>query len=190
MIWWILGFACIGMVIAAVVIIIYLNMREGKAQAYVKEHGSPTFAWLIMANNNLFEDGSMDYPGFVLISPDEETTNDEEFMTDLIERISELKEADDDDVETEDEEIVAGLVSDESYVEGKRDRLPKGFAKGRKVYIAHLWIVRDHLPRKRLTKNTKKIPCLIIWDEPDTMIITRPFNKKNRRDRDDDDAED
>jgi hypothetical protein len=83
---------------------------------------------------------------------------------------------------------VAKLVTDETYVEGRRDKLPKEFAKGRKVYLAHIMIYRDHLALKKLGK--RKIPCAIIWDEPKTPIVTRPVKpKRRRRDADDEDED-
>ena len=51
-----------------------------------------------------------------------------------------------DDCVDEDEAFVAELMADETYVEGKRDKLPKGFAGGRTVYLAHIFVYRDHLP--------------------------------------------
>src|SRR5215218_10092820 len=129
--WWVLGFGCGGLVLLAVVAIVYFAILDSKRKKQTIEEGDHTTAWLVQANNKLFEDGVMDLPALVLISPDEATANDEELMTDLAERIMELKGVDPDDCDNEDDAFVAELMADETYVEGKRDKLPKGFAKGR-----------------------------------------------------------
>ena len=177
-IWWILGVVCIGLVFLAIAGIIILVIRENRRKQYVLDNGEHTFAWLVQANSKLFEDGAMDLPALVLISPDPETNEDEDFMVDLADQIMDLKGEDPDDCDG-DNAVVAELMADETYIEGKRDRLPKRFAEGRKVYLVHIFIYRDHLPRKRLEK--RKIPCAIIWDEPDSLVCTRPAPKRSRR---------
>jgi hypothetical protein len=184
MLWWILGFACAGLVLLAVVGIVVLALRDSRRKKYVLDNGDHTFGWLVQANSKLFEEGVMDLPALVLISPDAETNADEDFMIDLADKIMDLKGLDADDCDDDDEVFVAELMADETYVEGKRDKLPKRFAGGRKVYLVHIFIYRDHLPRKRLEK--RKIACAIIWDEPESLVCTRPAPKRRRR-RDDDD---
>jgi hypothetical protein len=187
MLWWILGSACGGLVLVAVVVVVYLGRAEYNKKKRAIDEGEHTFGWLVQANNDLFQEGQWDLPALVLISPDEETNEDEEFMTDLAEKVMELKGVDPDDCDTEGDAVVAELMADETYVEGRRDRLPKAFAGGKKVYLAHIWVVRDHLPGRRIGK--RKIPCAIIWDDPKAMVCTRPAPKRRRRPRDDDDDE-
>ena len=175
-VWWVLGFVCAALVIGAVTLVVYLSVKESRARQHVLENGEPTVGWVVQANTALFEKGNMDYPALVLISPDPETADDEEFMTGLAERIMDLKGEEGDD---EDEEFVSGLVTDERYREGKRDKLPKSFTGGRKVYLAHIWVVRDHLPRGKIDRSY--VHCSVVWDEPGTMIVTRPHRKKGRR---------
>src|SRR5262249_27826616 len=146
--------------------------------------GEPTIGWLVQANSDLFEEGLMDLPALVLISPDEEVANDEAFMTDLADRIMELKGTDPDDCDDEDEAFVAELMADETYVEGKRARLPQRFARGRKVYLVHIFVYRDHLPGGRIRQ--RRIRCAVIWDDPKSLICTRPSARRRRR-RDEDD---
>ena len=67
-------------------------------------------------------------------------------------------------------------------------KLPAKFADGREVYLVHIMIYRDDLPEKKLT--SRRVPCAIIWDEPDTLVCTRPAkNRKRRARRDEDDEE-
>lgn len=169
------GSICLGLVVLAVGFVIYANIADARKRRYVVENGSPAKGWLIQANMSLFEKGSMDLPALVLVSPNKRVEDDEEFMTDLAQRIMELKEVECDD---EDEAFVSNLVTDELYVEGKMDRLPESFAGRHEVYAAHIFVYRDDLPGKRI--RGRYLPCSIIWDEPGTMICTRPQHKADR----------
>jgi hypothetical protein len=182
--WWTLGLGCGGLVLLALVVLIPLAIIDRRKTKRVLDEGEHTTGWLVQANTDLFEEGVMDLPALVLISPDKETMRDEEFLADLAERIMDLKGTAAKDCDDEDEEFVAELMRDETYVEGKRDKLPKRFAEGRTVYLAHIWVCRDHLPKKRLRGS--RIPCAVIWDDPKTPICTRPASKKERRQEEDD----
>ena len=186
--WWIGGYICGGLTLLAIVGIVYLAILDSKKKKRLIEEGEHTTGWLVQANNNLFEDGVMDYPGLVLISPDEATAEDEELMIDLADRIMELKGSDPDDAENKGEAKVADLMSDETYVEGKRDKLPKSFTGGKEVYLAHIFIYRDHLPGKKLGR--RRLPVAVIWDDPKSLICTRPMSKKDRRRYEEDDDDD
>lgn len=101
-------------------------------------------------------------------------------MTDLADRIMELKG---ETGETKDERKVARLMSDEAYIAGRRDKLPERFSDGKEVYLVHIMVYRDHLPNQMI--EDRAIPCAIVWDEPGTIVCTRPVKRKKRR-RDDD----
>jgi hypothetical protein len=150
---------------------------------YVIANGTATHGWLVQANSSLFEEGNMDDPALVVISPDEETNNDEAFMTDIAERVMALKG---EDGENRDERIVAKLMADETYIAGRWDELPESFTDGKTVFLVHIKIYRDHLPWKKLTGN--KVQCAIIWDEPGRMVCTRPHvvERKKRGKKNDD----
>jgi len=183
LLWVILGLLCVGIVlvlIAFVAFVAYANISERRGIAHVMEHGSPTVGWIVQANDNLFQDGSMpSYPALVLVSPDKQTARDEEFMTELAERIRDLKG---EECEDEEEQLVSRWVTDERYREGKRDRLPESFTQGREVYLAHIIIRRDHLPEGKLTQPC--VHCQLIWDEPGTLVVSIPERSKSNRKRD------
>jgi hypothetical protein len=182
------GWVCIGLTVAAVAFVVYANVVDRKRRAYTLENGEKTHGWLVQANNALFEDGNMDLPALVVMSPDPETNDDEEFMTDLAERIMELKSESGGVVgRTKIERAVSRLMSDEMYVEGKRDKLPDEFTDDRDVYLVHIYVYRDHLPAKRL--EDRKIPLAIVWDDEKSMVCTRPESRKRKRKRYEDDEE-
>ncbi|MBX9583825.1 MAG: hypothetical protein K2X87_26285 [Gemmataceae bacterium] len=181
---WILG----GLAVAGVAgLLAVMNVLAGRNKQRTLDEGEPVTGWLVQANTALFEDGAGDYPAVCLISPDPDTAEDEGFMTDLADRIMELKGVDPGDTDDEAEAKVAGLMASEAYQFGRRDRLPKAFTGGRSVYLAHLSVYRDHLPGRKLTG--RRLYVAVIWDRPGTLICTRPAPKKKRRRRDDEDDE-
>lgn len=182
------GWVCIGLSIVGVAFVVYAVIRDNKRKAYTLENGEHTHGWLVQANNALFKEGNMDAPALVVISPDAETNDDEEFMTELAERIMELKSESGRVIgRTKSERAVSKLMADETYVEGKQDKLPAELTGEREVYLVHIYIYRDHLPDKRL--DGPKIPCAIIWGESDQMVCTRPEERRRRKRRDEDDED-
>jgi len=168
-------FGCGGLLTLALVVVVYFAIADRNKKKRVIEKGSHTTGWLVQANVKLFEKGFMDLPALVLISPDEKTANDEELMTELAERIMALKGADPEDCADKDEAFIARLMADETYIEGKRDQLPRRFAQGRDVYLAHIFVYRNHLPDERVVGN--QVPCAVIWDEPKSLICTYPSDE-------------
>ena len=167
--------------LAAVILGIILNKRLNKRRDRILEEGDKTHGWLVQANDELFKkDDGEDHPALIVISPDEETNNDEEFLTELIEAITDLKGEDPEECDDKGEAKVARLMADETYIEGRRDKLPKSFTKGKEVYLVHIYVFRAHLPGKRLGLKPK-LPCAIIWDDAKSMVCTRPLSKKERR---------
>jgi hypothetical protein len=175
------GWVCIGLSVPLILFVVYVGVSESKRRKYTLENGAATHGWLVQANSVLFEPGNMNNPALIVISPDAETNDDEEFMTDLAEKIMELKG---EEGETKDERKVAKLMADETYIPGKRDELPAKFTGGKTVFLVHIMILRDHLPGKKI--EDRKIPCAIVWDEPGTLICTRPSPRGKKRRPDDD----
>jgi hypothetical protein len=166
-------------ILLAAVGIVYIAALDKRKKKRALEEGEPTVGWLVQANTKLFGDGWMDLPALVLISPDPDTAADEDLMTDLADQIMELKGVDPGDCDTDADAKVAGWMSDETYVEGRRDKLPRSFTGGKEVYLAHIFVYRDHLPKGRIVG--RKVPCAVIWDDPKSLICTRPLTRKERR---------
>src|SRR5436309_435654 len=124
--WWIAGFACGGLLLLVLGILIFLAVKDYKSKQRIIAEGEHTVGWLVQANWNLFEKGVMDLPALVLISPDDETNDDREFMTDLADVIMDVKGYDPDDCDGDDA-LIAELMADETYVAGKRDKLPASY---------------------------------------------------------------
>jgi len=178
------GWVCIALTIAGIIFVVYANVVDAKKKKYTLENGTATHGWLVQANESLFESGNMDLPALIVISPDADTNDDEEYMTGLAGRIMELKG---EEGETKEERKVARLMADETYIAGRRDELPAKFTGGKTVFLVHIMIYRDHLPKKRL--EDRKVPCAIIWDEPDTLVCTRPSRRGKKWRPDDNEDE-
>lgn len=179
------GWVCVGLTVLGIAFVAYISITEGKRRKHTLENGTHTHGWLVQANNALFEPGNLNNPALIVISPDARTNDDEEFMTDLAERIMELKGEEGD---TKDERKVAHLMADETYVTGRRDQLPAGFTDGKTVFLVHIMIYREHLPGKKIEE--RKIPCAIVWDEPGTLVCTRPSGSGRKWRPDDTEDED
>jgi hypothetical protein len=186
--WWLGGGCCGATVLVAIAAIAWFAVADMRKKNRILREGDRVTAWLVQANMKLFEKGFLDQPALVVISPDEKTSTDKDFMIDLADRIMELKWIDPDDCATKDEALVAELMFDETYVEGKRDRLPLGFTEGREVYLAHIFVYRNDLPREFLRR--RRLSCAIIWDDPTALICTCPPSPRKRPVDDDVDDDD
>lgn len=176
--WSIVGWVCGGLVVLFGVGGPLLKWWEVRRRRRVIAEGDQTTGWLVQANDKLFEEGQLDLPAFVLISPDKATAEDAEFMGEVLAWVGSLKDTEPDDP---DEAEVAAFVTDEMYQEGKRLRIAPGLVNGREVYIAHIYIYRGDLPWRKLTEPT--VACAVNWDDPKSMICSRPAPPKKRKRR-------
>src|SRR5207245_9439200 len=138
----------------------------------VIREGEHTMPWLVHANENLTQEGFLDGSALVVISPEVRSASDERWLADLADRVAVLRGRQPGECGSADKATVAELLRDESYVEGKRDRLPDLFAHGREAYLARLFVYRYHLPARRL--DGPRIACAVMWHEPNSLICTRP----------------
>ena len=185
--WW-LGSVCSGLTLLVILVIVWFAVDDSRKRTRILREGEHVHAWLVQANSKLFEKLFLNDPALVLISPDETTANDRDFMTDLAARVFALKGIDPDDCKDKDDAFVAELVFDEAYSEGKRDRLPKRFAQGREVYLAHIYVYRGDLPGEKISR--RRLAVAVIWDDPKAMICTCPALPRKHRDDDDEGGED
>lgn len=181
--WWTLGGVCGGLLLLVIVFIVVVNLYENRKFTQVMKTGDKTVGWLVQAHKNIFDQGVLDEAGVVLISPDRDTAQDREFMMDMADQVFALKGEDPDELPDADNAFVAALMADETYVEGKKDQLPKTFARGRIVYLAHIMIYRDHLPGKKL--SGRRVACVVVWENDQLPICSRPMSAKDYRRQDD-----
>jgi hypothetical protein len=165
----------------------YMMAQDAKKQARVLEEGEPVLGWVIMANKILYEADDIDDSSatFVLIAKDPEVGNDEDYMTALVEEVKEIIESESRALETDDEHEVHDYLQSHKYIEGAKLKIPKSITQGKVVYLCHLFVFRKDLPRRKIAGHT--IHCAICWDQPGTMICSRPAPKKKRRKDDEDD---
>ncbi len=182
--WW-LGGICGAFVLLIVVALGYFMVTDSSKRRRTVRDGQHVTAWIVQANMRLYQDSILDDPALVVISPDAETADDKDFMIALADRIMDLKDTDPDNCDNREDAFVAELMFDEAYVEGKRVALPRRFAGGRDVYLAHVFVYREDLPGKKLRR--RRLTCAIIWEDPKSLICTCPPNTPTFREDEDDD---
>lgn len=158
MLWWILGFVCIGLLCLAVIGLVLTARAERQRYQHVMAEGVSAIGWLVQANNILFQPGDSSAPAQVLLSFEGQRAADLDQLAEIARRIGRLKSAPPADAL---EEEVAKLVTDEAYRPTVRHRLPEEFTGGLEVHSAHVWIDRSLLPEGRITQpyiHCKAIP--------------------------------
>src|SRR5260221_6082577 len=94
-----------GVLLAALIgLIVYGNVRRSMQTRHLDRYGEKTHAWIVVANNGLYEKGEMALPALVLLSPDKTTNKDEAYMDRLTEKIHMLLDG---EADSDEEEEVA-----------------------------------------------------------------------------------
>ena len=168
--WWIAGFVCVGLVLAAVAFIAWASIAADREEKHYREHGEEVLGWIVQANTDLYESGNVMKPAQVFFSFDRSIPDPGGYFTDLARRAARLKgKSPKDPAEAE----VAELVSDESYRPFERDELPREFTGGREVYSGHIMILRGKLPGSRLQHPYVRL--LVLRDEPDKRMLMADY---------------
>lgn len=170
--WWWVGWGCGGVTLLFACCIAGLIIVDIRKKNRAIRLGDHTFAWLVYAKEDFFVPGWRDDFALVVVSPETLTGDDERRMADLADRVLAIRATPPEKVYGTDKNAVFELMRDLTYVEGKRDRLPDSITDGREVYLAHLYVYREHLPTRCIT--SPRIPCAILWHEPNSLICTRP----------------
>src|SRR5262249_44043026 len=89
--WGVLGLVCGLLVVGLVVLVVVAVVWDRQHRKTVMAKGETVVAWVVQANNALYEEGTEDYPAQVLVSPD--PTADDDFLKDVAERMADLKGA-------------------------------------------------------------------------------------------------
>src|SRR5262249_13144791 len=116
-------------------------------------NGRTVKAWLVQANTALFSPQDVPlgygYPAQCLISFDESIADSPEVIAGLAQRMFAFKGTKPDQWG---ERQVAGVVTDQVYCEGRRQRLPESFTGGPVVYAVDVLVEFARLPEKRLDR--------------------------------------
>src|SRR5687767_10144462 len=111
--WWLVGLTALVVLCVVISIIVPEMLRRQR----VMKHGIPIIAWLVQANNILYEPGKSSAPAQLLISFPGERTASVEQLSELAQQLGQLKSA---PAANAMEEWVAGLVIDEEYRPAER----------------------------------------------------------------------
>lgn len=140
-----------------------------RAKNRVLREGRAVVAWIVQANNALFEPGTKDYPAQVVYSFDANAANTPGYLKSIAEAVARLKR---DEPVSEIETAVAKLVRNEGYYADRREQLPLGFTNGVVVYSAAVMFERRFLPGGRLT--LPYVYCQAHPDENVTCMLPYP----------------
>lgn len=121
----------------------------------VADTGTRVNAYVVQANEALFQPGDTSLPCLVLFSFQPEVGGDTAYMRSLARRVFRLKNT---QGQTDDARAVARLVTDERAVPYRRRALPFSFTDGSTIYCADLWVKPSYLPQPYLTGAV--LPCL------------------------------
>jgi hypothetical protein len=169
MIVWVCGWACLLAVVLLAVMLTASSIGARRHERYVREKGEPVVAWVVQANNVLYQPGDGSRAAQALITF--ETIPDvESYMAELIGRIGKLKDTTPADP-TEAE--VARLVTDETYKPFGRHELPRTFTGGREVFSVHVWVERELLPAGYLDRPF--VRAIAVRDDDDSRVLMAPY---------------
>jgi hypothetical protein len=169
------GWVCTGLVVLAVVLLVFSVIADRRQWKYYQEHGERVVGWIVQANTSLYSSGGLDKPAQILVAFDGGDEPDPA-LADLATVVAELKGTDpEDDVEAE----VARLVNDESYRPFERFRLPLAFTGGREVYSMHIWVKRSLLPGGVLRHPF--VRCLVLRDDPKSRPLMDSYRESDEK---------
>lgn len=118
----------------------FVEIRAYRRRRYIAEHGEPVIGWIVMAPPSIYNPRGTNVAVAVLISFQ---ANGDERVGELAHRLGELSER---RPATPDEKEVFAVACDDFFRRGYRRRLPKVYAGGLEVYVAHVFVSRKLLP--------------------------------------------
>lgn len=119
---------------------IYKRMQATKR---LQTSGMVTRAWIVQANDALYQKGHFNRPALLIASLPGKTGASNQEMQAMAEHMFRLRET---KPRSEAEKKVQGIVLDEGFVENLGGRLPMEFTGGKSVHWFHLRIDRRSLP--------------------------------------------
>jgi hypothetical protein len=150
-----------------------LRAREDEFVRLVSRTGVRLTAVRVQANGALYAPGTRSLPGLVLITFDANLPNRDFVLTDLAQRVFDLKEQ---RPRNEDEREVREIVmaSEQRGVRYRRRPLPRGFTGGPVVYAADLIIRPHYLRHGYLTDAENRLP-VVAEPGPNGAIELLPY---------------
>lgn len=172
------GIVCLGFVVlfvaAVTLLFVYASYNERATEKRIRETGKPVLGVLVMANAQFLQEKSIaSAPALVIISHEPPSPTLAAAMRDVASDLFELYTADDDQVAglSAPERQTAELIKNDSYREGRRNRIPLELTQGRVLYMTDIWLQRDRLPDH--IGESRVLACLATGqDEGEIMAIS------------------
>ena len=121
--------------------------------------GDRIVGWIVQANDILFEKGDKEdlLPGLVIFSFDDDVGYDEDFMLSIADYLLKLKKEGSNDPDLQ---KLVKEIKNEKWKKNSVRKLPSSITDGAEVYMAHVLIGRDTLPKMRLTRSYIRIKAM------------------------------
>lgn len=138
-------------------------LRHFRMTRMLKEHGTVMKAWIVQANDALYEKGLKTHrPALVLLSfPEHNGASDQE-VAEMASQIFALRSKQN---LTPLEEKVVAVALNETYQPGASDMLPREFTGGKDVAWLHFLVDRRKLPNRILSLPYVQIRAVRSGDE-------------------------
>lgn len=131
--------ACVGLLVLA-----YFLDRKNKQETEkaFNEKGKTVNAWIVQANDALYQKRDDDRPALVLFSLPGQNPASDPVVQALAQKIFDLRST----ARTPLERSVAEIALDERFIDAKSGQLPFEFTAGKTVYWIHIRVCRRQLP--------------------------------------------
>jgi hypothetical protein len=169
------GWVCLGAPLVPIALVVWAIVNSRLQEKRTLERGKRLLGWIVQANSDLYDAGSVDAPAQILVSFDAKSDPPDDFMEQLAERVAALKGK---EPETGVEAEVAALVNDERYRPYQRSLLPARFTGGKEVYSLHVRVRREYLPAGKIKHSY--VRCCVIDDEEKSRPLMLPYEPKDK----------
>ncbi|PQO36505.1 hypothetical protein [Blastopirellula marina] len=176
------GVVCLGFVVlfvgAVTLLFVYASYSEKATEKRLRENGKPVLGVLVMANSQFLQEQSIaSAPALVIISHEPPTPDLAAAMRDVASDLFELYTAEDSKIASlsPPEQKMAELIKNDSYREGRRNRVSLEMTQGRVLYMTDIWLQRDRLPDH--VGASRVLACLATGQE-EGEVMALPFGEE------------
>lgn len=173
------GVACMCVVLlfvfAVVLLYFYASYNEAATERRIRENGKPVLAVLVMANSEFLREKTIESaPALTIFSHEPPTASLAEALHELAADLFDLYTADDEEIAglPPHQQQTAEIIKSDAYHEGRRNRVPLQLTRGRVIYMADIWIHRDHLPEH--VEESRVLACLASGTEEGEIMVLPP----------------
>lgn len=171
------GLVCLGgfllLVLLVVAFLVWASLDEKATNKRIRAEGTPVLSILVMANAKFLNDHSISSAPalgmFTFEPPSPELAQD---MREVADALFKLYTAADADIARmpEPQQEMAARLKDDGYRADRRSRVAREMSLGHTLYLADLFIDRDHIPDH--VARTRAVVCMVTGkDKGEIMVL-------------------